>query len=156
MPGPKFVYTHMILPHPPFVFGAQGENTDPADFWNEKKLYPADKFERGYTNQITFLNHQMLAMIDTILADSTTPPIIVLQGDHGPWLQPNPQHFFILNAYYLPSHTDQLYPQISPVNSFRYIFDAYFGAKYDMLPDITYYSPVPKLYNFSVISNPCK
>ncbi|HSJ88153.1 MAG TPA: hypothetical protein VK909_13150 [Anaerolineales bacterium] len=156
MPGPKFVYTHMIMPHPPFVFGPQGEYTDPAEFWNDKKQYPAGKFERGYTNQVTFLNHQLLDMIDTILAESKTPPIIILQGDHGPWLQPNPQHFFILNAYYLPDHNDQLYPQMSPVNSFRYIFNSYFGGKYNMLPDITYFSPVPKLYNFSVVENPCR
>jgi hypothetical protein len=156
MPGPKFVYIHLILPHPPFVFGPDGSHTDPADFWDEKKLYPADKFAVGYTNQVTFLNRKLLEMIDTIQSESKTPPIIILQGDHGPWIQPNPQHFFILNAYDLPGHNDQLYPQISPVNSFRYVFDNYFGGKYDMLPDITYYSPVPKLYDYSVVNNPCK
>jgi hypothetical protein len=156
MSGPKFVYIHLILPHPPFVFGPDGKHTDPADFWNAKKQYPADKFAIGYTNQLTFLNQKLLTMIDTIQSESKTPPIIILQGDHGPWIQPNPQHFFILNAYSLPGHNDQLYPQISPVNSFRYVFNNYFGGKYDMLPDITYFSPTPKLYNFSVVENPCK
>lgn len=156
MPGSKFVYVHLILPHPPFVFGPDGERTNPADFWNEKKLYPPKEFAQGYTNQVTFLNQKLLQVIDTIRAESKTPPIIVLQGDHGPWLQPNPQHFFIFNAYYLPDHNDQLYPQISPVNTFRYVFNTYFGGKYDMLPDITYFSPTPDLYNFSEVPNPCK
>jgi hypothetical protein len=156
MRGPKLVYVHLILPHPPFVFGPDGKYTNPADFWDEKKLYPPKPFEQGYTNQVTFLNQKLLEMIDTILSESKTPPIIVLQGDHGPWLQPNPQHFFILNAYYLPNHEDQLYPQMSPVNSFRYIFNTYFGGKYDMLPDITYFSPVPNLYKFSKVPNPCQ
>lgn len=156
MPGSKFVYVHLILPHPPFVFGPDGEHTNPADFWDAKKLYPPQEFAQGYTNQVTFLNQKLLKMIDTILSESRTPPIIVLQGDHGPWLQPNPQHFFIFNAYYLPAHEDQLYPQISPVNSFRYIFNAYFSGKYDMLPDITYFSPVPKLYQYSEVPNTCK
>jgi hypothetical protein len=156
MPGPKFVYIHLILPHPPFVWGPGGEHTDPANYWDEKKLYPESKFEIGYTNQVTFVNSKLLQMIDTIQSKSKTPPIIILQGDHGPWIQPNPQHFFILNAYYLPGHNDQLYPQISPVNSFRYVFNNYFGGKYDMLPDITYFSPTPKLYNFSFVNNPCK
>jgi hypothetical protein len=155
MQAPKFVYTHLILPHPPFVFGPDGEYTNPANFWNEKKLYPASKFDVGYTNQVTFLNARLLEMIDTILSESKTPPIIILQGDHGPWLQPNPQHFFILNAYYLPGHETELYPTISPVNSFRLIFNDYFGGKYDMLKDRTYYSPVPKLYNFSEVPYPC-
>jgi len=154
-PGPKFVYIHLILPHPPFVFGPDGEYTDPADFWNEKKLYPAKKFKVGYTNQLTFLNNKMLEAIDTILSESETPPIIILQGDHGPWLQPKPQHFFILNAYYMPGRKTDLYPTISPVNSFRLIFNDYFGGNYDMLKDITYHSPVPKLYNFSETPYPC-
>ena len=156
MPGPKFVHVHLILPHPPFVFGPDGEHTDPAEYWNEKKNYPSDKFRIGYVNQLIFLNKKLLEMVDTILSESKTPPIIILQGDHGPWLQPNPQHFYILNAYYLPGHNNKLYPRISPVNTFRLIFDAYFGGKYDMLPDETYYSPVPDLYNFSKVSNPCQ
>jgi hypothetical protein len=155
MPGPKFVYIHLILPHPPFVFGPDGKYTDPADFWNEKKLYPADKFKLGYTNQMTFLNGKLLETIDTILSESKTPPVIILQGDHGPWLQPNPQHFFILNAYYLPGHEKELYPTISPVNSFRLVFNDYFGGNYDLLQDRTYFSPVPKLYQFSDVPYPC-
>jgi hypothetical protein len=154
--GPKFVYVHLILPHPPFVFGADGEYTDPADFWNENKVYPRDKFAIGYKNQVTYLNKKLLEMIDTILAGSETPPIIILQGDHGPWVQPNPQHFFILNAYHLPGHNDELYPTISPVNSFRIVFNDYFGGEYELLDDISYYSPVPKLYNFVQVSYPCE
>ena len=156
MQGPKFVYVHLIMPHPPFVFGPDGEYTDPADFWNEKKVYPRDKFAIGYKNQVTYLNQKMLEMLDTILSDSETPPIIILQGDHGPWSQPNPQHFFILNAYHLPGHNDELYPTISPVNSFRLVFNDYFGGKYDMLKDVSYYSPVPKLYEFRTVSYLCQ
>ena len=61
-----------------------------------------------------------------------------------------------MNAYYLPGHNDKLYPTITPVNTFRLIFDTYFGGKYDMLPDISYFSPVPKLYQFTEIPNRCK
>jgi hypothetical protein len=156
LPGPQFVYVHLIMPHPPFVFGPDGEHTNPANFWNEQRKYPPDKFKIGYVNQTKFLNTKLLQMIDTILAESETPPIILLQGDHGPWSQPNPQHFFILNAYYLPNHNTELYPQLSPVNSFRIIFNDYFGGSYNILPDMTYYSPVPNLYNFSEVRNNCK
>lgn len=156
MPEPTFTYVHVISPHPPFVFGPNGEYTDPADFWNEDQQYPADLYARGYKNQLTFINQKILQAVDTLLAESDTPPIIVLQGDHGPWLQPRDKHFWILNAYYLPGHQEKLFPQISPVNTFRYIFNAYFGGKYDMLPNVTYFSPVPDLYNFSVVKNNCK
>jgi len=156
MDEPTFAYVHVISPHPPFVFGPDGEYTDPADFWNEKKQYPKDLFARGYQNQLTFLNQKVLEAVDTLIAESDTPPIIILQGDHGPWLQSNDKRMWILNAYYLPNHDQGLYPTISPVNSFRYIFDEYFKGNYDMLPDVSYFSPVPKLYNFSEVKNNCK
>lgn len=156
MDEPTFAYVHVISPHPPFVFGPDGEYTDPADFWNEKKQYPKDLFARGYQNQLTFLNQKVLEAVDTLIAESDTPPIIILQGDHGPWLQSNDKRMWILNAYYLPNHDQGLYPTISPVNSFRYIFNEYFKGNYDMLPDVSYFSPVPKLYNFSEVKNNCK
>jgi len=155
-PDPTFAYIHLISPHPPFVFGPNGEPTYPPDFWNENREYPPDLYAKGYQNQLTFLNKKMLEAVDGILANSDTPPIIVIQGDHGPWLQTNAKRMRILNAYYLPGHNDKVYPTITPVNTFRLIFDTYFGGKYDMLPDVSYFSPVPKLYQFSEIPNPCK
>jgi len=155
-PEPTFAYIHVISPHPPFVFGPQGEHTDPARFWNQDHEYPSGLYAEGYQNQLTFLNQKVLEAVDTLLAESKTPPIIILQGDHGPWLQPKDRRFWILNAYYLPGHEDRLFPKISPVNTFRTIFDAYFGGNYDMLPDVTYFSPVPKLYDFSEVKNSCK
>jgi len=156
MPQPTFAYIHLISPHPPFVFDADGNPTAPADFWNEKRLYPAPLYAKGLVNQIKYLNKQLLAAVDIILAESKTPPIIILQGDHGPWLQPKEEHMWIMNAYYVPGQKEKLYPTISPVNTFRLVFNAYFGGKYDMLPDISYFSPVPKLYEFSVVPNKCE
>ncbi len=156
MSEPTFAYIHVISPHPPFVFGPNGEPTYPPDFWNEKRQYPASAYAQGYQNQLTFLNKKILEAMDTLISESETPPIIILQGDHGPWLQPKEKRMWILNAYFLPGHADKLYPDISPVNTFRLIFDAYFGGNYDMLPDVSYYSPVPKLYEFSEIKNTCE
>jgi hypothetical protein len=149
MPQSTFSYIHVISPHPPFVFDPEGNPTYPPDFWNEQRQYPPDLYAKGYQNQLTYLNKNVLKAVDTILANSKTPPIIIFQGDHGPWLQPKFKRFWILNAYYFPGHNDALYPTISPVNTFRLVFNTYFGGKYDMLKDISYFSPVPKLYEFS-------
>ncbi|MEW6085634.1 MAG: sulfatase-like hydrolase/transferase [Chloroflexota bacterium] len=156
MSEPTFAYIHVISPHPPFVFGPDGEHTHPAGFWNEKRQYPKDLYALGYQNQLTFLNKKVLEAVDTLLAESDTPPIIVLQGDHGPWLQPNNKRMWILNAYHLPGDPAGLSSTITPVNTFRVIFDAYFGGNYDMLPDVSYFSPVPNLYDFSEVKNNCK
>ena len=155
-PDPTLAYIHVISPHPPFVFGPNGENTDPAQFWNDQRLYLPDPYAKGYQNQLTNLNKKMEAAIDTILADSSTPPIIIIQGDHGPWLQPTSKKFSILNAYYLPGHNAELYPSVSPVNSFRLVFDDYFGANYPLLRDVTYDSPVPNVFKFTEIPNKCQ
>ena len=154
-PQPTFSYIHIISPHPPFVFDPKGNPTNPADFWNEQQLYPADLYEKGYVNQTQHLNQKMLEAVDTILADSKTPPIIVIQGDHGPWLQPKFKRFWNFTAIYFPGHKDVLYSTISPVNIFRLVFDTYFGGKYDKLKDVSYFSPVPYLYQFSEVPYPC-
>jgi hypothetical protein len=155
MPEPTFAYLHLISPHPPFVFDANGNPTYPADFWNEQRLYPAEMYKKGYVNQAQFLDKKILQAVDTILADSTVPPVIIIQGDHGPWLQPSDKRMWILAAMYLPGHNDVLYPQVTPVNFFRLVFNNYFGGKYDILKDVSYFSPVPKLYNFSAVPNTC-
>ena len=107
-------------------------------------------------NQAQFLNKKMLQAVDTILAESEVPPVIIIQGDHGPWLQPNDKRMWILAALYFPGHKDQLYPKITPVNFFRLVFNNYFDGKYELLRDVSYFSPVPKLYNFSPVPNNCR
>jgi hypothetical protein len=155
MPQPTFAYIHVISPHPPFVFDPEGNPTYPPDFWNEQRMYPADLYQKGYVNQLQYLNKNMIEAVDTILAHSETPPIIIIQSDHGPWLQTKDKRMRNLTAIYFPGHNDVLYSTITPVNIFRLVFNTYFGGKYDILPDVSYFSPVPKLYDFAEIKNPC-
>jgi len=155
-PGPTFAFIHIISPHPPFVFGPDGEFTDADTFLNDNQRYPAKKYALGYTNQVTYLNTRMEQILDTLINESTRPPVIILQGDHGPWLQPENKRFWILNAYYLPGHNAELYSRISPVNSFRIVLNDYLGTTYDLLDDKSYYSPIPYIYDFKPYSNPCK
>jgi hypothetical protein len=155
MPGPKFVFIHLIPPHPLFVFGPDGSPTDPALFMDANGIYSQDDYYSGYRNQADYISGQLEKAVKVLLAESSTPPIIIIQGDHAPWLQTGSDQFKILNAYYLPGHNDLLYPTISPVNTFRLIFDTYLGADYPLLEDISYTSPVPYVFNFSEIPNPC-
>jgi hypothetical protein len=156
IPGPKFVFMHVISPHPPFVFGPDGQPTDPALFHNEDDKITSTMYAEGYTNQVTYINTRVEEAINTIINGSKIPPVIIIQGDHGPWMQSNNKRFWILNAYYLPGYSDQLYPTISPVNSFRIVLNDFLGTEYPLLADKSYFSPIPYIYDFAPSGNPCK
>jgi hypothetical protein len=154
--GDYFVYAHIIAPHPPFVFDEAGEAVahETPFTLNDANYYIRDHSQRnyiaGYRKQLQYVNNLVLETVDAILARSTTPPIIILQGDHGPGAYLHwgslentlpAERFGILNAYYFPGQEyARLYPSISPVNSFRVLFNQFFEADYALLPDRHYYS----------------
>jgi len=145
-PGPKFVFLHVLVPHPPYVFARDGGYVTKAE---ERKR----SFDENYANQVIAANAMIRRMVDGILRDSPSPPVIIVQGDEGPYPPGTGREEFdwrtatqaqllqktgILNAYYLPgADTSVLYPTISPVNSFRVVFNSYFGANLPLLPDRT-------------------
>ena len=155
MPGPKFVFMHIINPHPPFVFNADGSKIVPSTFIDQSGNYTQDKYQQGYRDQVPFADQELENTVTTLLSKSTRPLVIIIQTDTGPWFTSGPDQFTILNAYYMPGHTAQLYPGISPVNSFRVILNAYFNAKIPLLNDQSYFSPIPYIYDFSPVPNAC-
>jgi hypothetical protein len=144
LPRPKFVFAHILAPHEPFVFGPKGEVVSrkyPFSLNNDLETRDPVVYRQGYKDQVAYVNSQVLPMLRDIIASSTTPPIIVVQGDHGPLPRVSSEkgRLTILNAYYLPGASNILYPTITPVNTFRVIFDTYFGASLDLLDDVSYY-----------------
>ena len=91
---------------------------------------------------------------------------MILQSDHGPssitgWDDPSREllneRMNILNAYYLPGDGQKvLYPSITPVNSFRLIFNQYFGAKFQRHEDKSYFSTKVKPYGFIDVTDRLK
>ena len=51
----------------------------------------------------------------------------------------------IFNAYYFPND-DFLYDDITPVNSFRVLFDSHFQTNYGLLEDRVFFSVPEKPY----------
>ena len=154
--GNYFVYAHIIAPHPPFVFDERGHvvTHDEPFTLHDANYYIRDHSQKnyiaGYRRQIQYINTLVLETVDAILSQSTTPPIIIIQGDHGPGAHLHwgslektipAERFGILNAYYFPDGDySRLYPSISPVNSFRVLFNQFLGTDYALLPDRHYYS----------------
>jgi hypothetical protein len=143
LPGPKFVFAHLVIPHPPYVFGPNGEFTD------------YDREPRAaYHDQVLYLNKRLIPLLQTIQQQSATPPIIVIQGDHAGVESDQNFRMEILNAYYLPGQAaGSLYENISPVNTFRLILNQYFGGQYPLLKDVSYFSAYKTPFDYTVIPN---
>ncbi len=167
LPGPKLVFIHVMSPHPPFVFDREGNPITPDSPYvgglDGSFFYGSlAEYQQGYLEQLQYINTLLRETLPVLQTASETPPIIVLQADHGPgaFLDWNSaehtclwERTAILNAYYLPGDgAERLYATITPVNSFRVILDAYFGAELGLLEDVSYYSPWEQPYRFSPVT----
>jgi hypothetical protein len=151
--GPKFVFVHLIVPHPPYVFGPTGGPIEPDDVGTTKTEEGASL----YRDQAIYISSRMREIVPKIIANSTTPPIIVIQGDHGPTVASSPRsRMSNLSAYFLPGANTSIYSTITPVNNFRIIFNEYFGQNLELLEDISLYSDYTAPFNFKVIQNSCQ
>lgn len=167
IPGPKFVFAHILSPHPPFIFDREGNVVlpdRPYSTW-DASLFPgsAEEYKKGYIEQVMFVNTEMMKVVNSILEKSANPPIIMIMGDHGPGAYYDmlkldesclAERFSILNAYYFPDgNYELLYPSITPVNSFRVVLDQYFGADMNLLEDKNYFAGWLSPYQFTDVSD---
>ena len=157
MQEPTFTFTHIVSPHPPYLFDQYGNKTlvNIKDLGREHSWFQREK----YVNQLIFINERTMEAVDNILAKSKTAPIIIIQGDHGTGPIGTPEatltkervdeRMDILNAYYLPNGGNKtLYETITPVNSFRKVLNYYFKAKYKILEDKSYFSHYSSYFRF--------
>src|SRR5690606_2478415 len=79
--SPKIVFTHLLPPHPPYLFDENGNDTSEVNLsltgwtrWLAKDPYVA---------QLKYINQQLLEQVSAILEKSDNA-IIIIQSDHGP------------------------------------------------------------------------
>ena len=163
-PSPKFVFAHICCPHPPFIFNEDGEFSIPPIKYYE---FDADDiigrtsnkyYYEGYRNQVEYISNQILVSVISILKNSDPDPVIIIMGDHGPGLTVSQvdltssnhyERMHILNALYLPGVDPASIPaDLTPVNTFRFIFNQYFGTTYELLENKSYASPYNRPFDF--------
>ena len=162
--GPTFTFAHLVTPHWPYMFDAECHHVEPY-------RPPTDSgpnelpMKRAYVAQIQCVNHMVLGLVGKLIAGSKTPPIIILQADHGhgrlgrsfPALgDAGPERVAertdIFAAYYLPGHpTGVVYDSITPVNVLPRIFNHYFDARIPLQPDATFWSTWDEPFKFTRI-----
>lgn len=146
---PTYTFAHMLVPHLPYIFSEDGS------LLTEEEFEKTDS-KAKYINQVIFVNKKIRELLDTLQSDKENQPIIIIQSDEGPFPQRYEDEGYnfiwneatgdelkekmgILNVLYLPGiEHDLLYGSITPVNTFRIIFNKYFGEELELLPDRNY------------------
>ena len=146
---PMFVFAHLLAPHVPHAYDESGNFVE--DF---------PPYKEGWRTVTTYLNGRLLDVVDAIQAAEPNS-IILIQGDHGsntsmpnaqgktaiPWAGEWPDYVrdrsANLSAVYTPEPpaSELFYPEVTPVNLFRILFDAWLKTDYGRLEDATWLRP---------------
>jgi len=123
---PRFIYAHIMAPHKNYVFDKYG------NFVVQEQI-------PGYTDSVAYLNTRILEIVNLIIANADTRPIIIIQSDHGwDW----ERRLANLNALYLPQEAIvEINDNWTPVNTFRLVFRTVFLLPgYSAIENQSYYS----------------
>ena len=164
---PTFVWAHVMLPHPPWIFGPNGEEITPG---NPLLITDNPEFREGgweprqqYIQQLQFANKKTIQLVDQILEDDPFS-IIIVQGDHGTawelddWENPSEKDVYQrlrnFDAIYFPDSDKRthLKDDRTLVNTFRTIFNVYFGSQYEILENKMYWHTFEKPYSFEDVT----
>lgn len=134
---PRFVYTHLILPHYPYYFDSTGK-ARPA----ELLTYENARDTASFLGYLKYVNRELTGLVDHIRATNPTPPVILLMSDHGFREFNDPSwdkyQFNNLNSIYLPDHNySGFYKGMTNINQFRVLFNTQFGQQLPLLKDST-------------------
>ncbi|MFL5741255.1 MAG: sulfatase-like hydrolase/transferase [Flavisolibacter sp.] len=134
---PKFVYSHLVMPHFPYYFDRNGKEKPLSELAEGK-----EKDLNSYLDYLEYTNHVLLDLIDTIQHSSAHPPIIILMSDHGfrEFSGTREPKYFFMNILFLnipQKNYSGFYEGISNVNLFRVLFNQQFHQHFPLLPDST-------------------
>ncbi len=144
--GPKYVYFHVISPHPPYVFLPDG-SPHPLVETNIRDWLPMS----GYVDQVRFLNRRLSVILERVVAGDR-PAIVVLHSDHGPAAFQGPaweasDRFLAERVPILlavrPAEAAATVPTGSPISALRWVANEALGLELPELDDHAYFTDRP-------------
>lgn len=152
---PRFLYAHVICPHPPYIFRADGSKPNLLE-----SAWGRVENTGGYVQQVRFIGRQILDIVDSIRRRDERA-VIILQGDHGhgdvlglhllnrgePPRDFLKAQFGILSAVSLPPGMTMPAAR-TPVNLFRNLIAGLFDEPPDPLPDRAFFTPIKEPFQF--------
>jgi hypothetical protein len=165
LPGPKYVFAHLVITHEPYVHNEDGSFTG----WDQVQELG---WTESYRRQLIYANARLLGLVDRIIA-SDPEAVIVLQSDEGPfpdrmalddrldWPEASDeeieQKLGILFAMRVPGadlEAEGFHDRATPVNAFRIVFNARFGTDLALLEDRSWvYRDVTALYEWTEVTD---
>jgi Sulfatase len=131
---PKFAYAHFMLPHPPYFFDSTGKLKP----FNSSLLNSEKTEKNNFLAQVKFTNIIIKDLVNSIQLTNRKNTIIIIAGDHGVQFNKKEKNLYFhnMNAIYFPDGDYKtLYPDLSPVNTFRLILNKYFNSNLPVLKD---------------------
>lgn len=165
--GNFFVFAHILSPHPPFYVGSDGQpfNLTPVCGMCDGSHFDGSAVEyvTGYANKLRYTNERLLPLLKQLIANSSSPPVIILQSDHGPgsqleWdsaeLSNLQERFGIFLAIYFPEgeRDNGIPPALTPVNLFPMVLDRLFEYSHERLPDRAFFATWDAPFRFTEVS----
>lgn len=162
--GGRFIFAHLIIPHEPYYFNADGSISPNAGSDDN-----GETIKQKYVGQVKYINAQMELILSQIKQKSMGQAVVVLQSDEGPHPEELDEHLYdqdsanneinnhnmnllsnadlklkygAMSAYSIPAASaSDLATGANSVDVFRLIFDRYFSANLNILPECYYAYP---------------
>jgi hypothetical protein len=139
---PVYVFVHILVPHGPYVFAPDGRCLT-------QKESAARGDRQGYIDQIAYADRIIEDVVTALQEREGPSPVILIQADEGPfpsrdnqipWQEASSEELRIklgiLNAVYYPNGDYELLRNdMTPVNSYRLLFNTFFNTDLPILPD---------------------
>ena len=163
---PRFLLAHLLLPHPPFLFGPSGARPNPRRAFSgqDGAYYPgtADEYREGYKQQAIYALQQIADIVRHVRDVSPHGLVVIVNGDHGPGLQFDDskitevgirERMTILLATSWPDGSP--HPELrSPVNVYRVLFGAQFHVSLPILGDRSFVGKFSEPYALTEVRVP--
>jgi hypothetical protein len=163
---PRYVLAHLILPHPPFAFDAQGKlpaGARPLFGMPDGDEFPGsrEQYEEGYRAQVRFALDQVSGIVAEL--QRSRPTVIIVSGDHGPGSRLRREdkgqsdlreRFNVFLAVHVPGRVVTLPPDMTLVNLYREVLSQSLDASVTSLPNRTIFTSFSSPYRFEEVLVP--
>lgn len=166
---PKFVWGHLLMPHPPFVLDRNGSDVDLGEPSNLDglRIYNYPIYKHHYSEQARYVHTKLLQAVKEIKEKACRPTYILITADHGPLLKEvkegaaSPdmlrERMSIFSAVYFPDQDySSLSQDLTPINIVRSALTHTGLANLKPIPDRTFYSTWDAPFKFTEIRVPDK